>query len=645
MERGDGNRHKTFSRRLALLGGGQFVLASLLMGRMYYLQVLESDQYQMLAEENRISMRLLAPPRGLVLDRFGRELASNRQNYRVVLIAEQTNGVTETLDRLARVIPIHPHQRRRVLREIKRKRPFVPIKVAENLTWEQFARINVLLPDLPGVQPDVGEGRHYPVGVETAHIVGYVSSVSEADLTGDPLLELPGFRIGKNGIEKVYDESLRGKAGNSQVEVNAYGREIRELARQDGQPGDDVVLTVDAELQEKITRRLADESAAAVVMDIHQGDILAMVSSPTYDPNAFNLGMSNKAWRALVQHPRKPLINKAIAGQYPPGSTFKMVVALAALEAGVVGPGHKVFCNGVTELGNTKFHCWRHRFGGHGWVDMKQSIAQSCDIYFYDIARRLGVDRIGAMARRFGLGEALNIELLGERNGLVPSKDWKLAVTGVPWQMGETLITGIGQAYLLATPLQLAVMAARLANGGMAVRPRLSRARVPLRGRDAAADQQAASIGVSAANLKVITDAMVEAVNGERGTARKYTLDPELDQMMAGKTGTAQVRRISKAERKAGGKLAKETPWKERDHALFTAFAPVGAPRYATAVVVEHGGSGTYAAKLTKDIMTEVLRGDPLARAATGQNGAGAGIDGKDGGGRADNQRNRERKI
>ena len=624
MER-DGNRHKAFSRRVALLAGGKLTLAAILMGRMYYLQVLESDQYQMLAEENRISMRLLAPPRGLVMDRFGQELASNRQNYRVVLIPEQTNGVAETLDRLARVIPITPRQRRRVLREVKRKRSFVPVKVAKNLTWEQFARINVLLPDLPGVQPDVGAGRHYPVGVETAHIVGYVSSVSEADLTGDPLLELPGFRIGKNGIEKTYDESLRGKAGNSRVEVNAYGREIRELARQDGQPGDDVVLTIDAPLQEKISRRLADESAAVVVMDIHQGEIMAMVSSPSYDPNAFNLGMSTKAWRALVQHPRKPLINKAISGQYPPGSTFKMIVALAALEAGIVNAGHRVFCNGVTKLGNTKFHCWRNRYGGHGWMDMKQAIAQSCDIYFYDLARRIGVDRIGDMARRFGMGEALGIELTGEQSGLVPSKDWKLAVTGVPWQMGETLITGIGQAYLLATPLQLAVMTARLANGGIAVTPKLSRR---MDGARAAAEDQSDSdaaaptgpqpIGVSAGNLRIITDAMAEVVNGKRGTARKYKLDKELNFQMAGKTGTAQVRRISKTERKAGGKLAKGTPWKERDHALFTAFAPLGAPRYATAVVVEHGGSGTYAAKLTKYIMTEVLRADPLSRTALG---------------------------
>lgn len=631
MER-DGSRQKTFTRRAALLAGGKLTLVAVLMGRMYYLQVLESDQYQMLAEENRISMRLLAPPRGLVLDRFGQELASNRQNYRVVLIAEQTNGVADTLDRLARVIPINPYQRRRVLREVKRKRPFVPVKVAENLTWEQFARINVLLPDLPGVQPDVGESRHYPMGVETAHVVGYVSSVSEADLTGDPLLELPGFRIGKNGIEKVFDKSLRGKAGNSRVEVNAYGREIRELARKDGQPGDDVVLTIDAGLQETISRRLSDESAAAVVMDIHRGEILAMVSAPSYDPNAFNLGMSAKAWRALVRHPRKPLINKAIAGQYPPGSTFKMIVALAALEAGVAGPGHRVFCNGVIKLDNSKFHCWRYRYGGHGWVDMKQGIAQSCDIYFYDLARRLGVDRIGDMARRFGLGAALGVELVGEQDGLVPSKDWKLAVTGVPWQLGETLITGIGQAYLLATPLQLAVMTARLANGGLAVLPRLTRRQGPEQLQNAAGDRDGRagaegaptadagppSIGVSAANLKVITDAMTEVVNGKRGTARKYKLDREVEFKMAGKTGTAQVRRITKAERKAGGKLAKGTPWKERDHALFTAFAPVGAPRYATAVVVEHGGSGTYAAKLTKDIMTAVLRSDPLARSALG---------------------------
>lgn len=615
MER-DGARHKVVSRRALFLGGAKVGLLSLLVGRMYYLQVLESDQYQMLAEENRININLLPPPRGRILDRNGRELASNRQNYRAVMVPERAKEIEETLDQLSAIFPLNEHQRRRILREVARHKPFVPITVAENLTWEQFVRLNVLLPDLPGVQPEVGESRFYPTTTHTAHLVGYVASVSEKELTGDPLLELPGFRIGKSGIEKTYDESLRGRAGSSRVEVNAYGRIIRELARQDGEPGADVSLTIDAGLQEAISRMMEEESGSAVVMDIHSGEVLALVSTPAYDPNAFNLGLSSKAWRALVSHPRAPLINKAVAGQYPPGSTFKMLVALAALEAGVTTPKHTVFCKGFTQLGNARFHCWRHRYGGHGWMDMEQAIAQSCDIYFYDLAKRLGVDKIAEMARRFGLGEVFDIELSGERRGLVPTKDWKRAETGVPWQKGETLITGIGQGYLLTTPLQLAVMTARMANGGLAVKPRLVR-------RNAEATdpsiEPAAEIGVSRGNLALILDAMSEVVNGERGTARRYKLDDELGMQMAGKTGTAQVRRITKAERRAGGKQAEDTPWNERDHALFVSFAPVSAPRYAAAVVIEHGKSGTFAAKMTKGILTEVLRRNPSGQTAEGK--------------------------
>lgn len=609
MER-DGARHKVVSRRGLLLGGGKLGLLSLLVGRMYYLQVLESDQYQMLAEENRININLLPPPRGRILDRFGRELANNRQNYRAVMVPERANEIDKTLDQLAEIFPINEHQRRRIMRDIARHKPFVPITVAENLTWEQFVRLNVLLPDLPGVQPEVGESRFYPTTTHTAHLVGYVAAVSEKELTGDPLLELPGFRIGKSGIEKSYDETLRGRAGSSRVEVNAYGRIIRELARQDGEPGADVVLSIDSGLQEAIARRMEEESGSAVVMDIHSGEVLALVSTPAYDPNAFNLGLSSKAWRALVSHPRAPLINKAIAGQYPPGSTFKMVVALAALEAGVIAPGQQIFCKGFTQLGNARFHCWRHRYGGHGWMDMKQAIAQSCDVYFYDVAKRLGVDRIAEMAKRFGLGQEFGIELNGERRGLVPTSDWKLAVTGVPWQKGETLITGIGQGYMLATPMQLAVMTARIANGGIAVTPKLVRSR----GKGEPAATAAPPIGISQSNLNIIMQAMSEVVNGKRGSARKYRLDEEVGQQMAGKTGTAQVRRITKAERQAGGKQAEDTPWKERDHALFVSFAPVSAPRYAACVVIEHGRSGTYAASITKDIVTEVLARDPIAR-------------------------------
>ena len=610
----DSDRQKSFTRRAAVLATGKLSLLGLLMGRMYYLQVLESDQYQILAEENRINMRLLAPPRGRILDRFGNQVAHSRPNFRVLLTPEQTASVPETLAELAKFLSIPEEQIQRVLRDVVRQRPFVPVTVLENLTWEDFARINVNLPDLAGVQTDVGETRYYPHGDRLAHVVGYVAAVSERDLTGDPLLELPGFRIGKNGVERVYDKALRGRAGNSRVEVNAFGRVIRELRRHEGEAGHDVVLTVDSDLQRYVYGRLSAESAAAVVLDIHSGEVLSMTSTPSYDPGAFNQGLSTKSWRALRDHPRKPLINKAISGQYPPGSVFKMMVALAALESGVAGAGHRVFCNGRTRLGNHYFHCWRFKYGGHGWMDMHHGIEQSCDLYFYDLAKRLGIDRIADMSRRFGLGEVPGIELAAARSGLVPSKAWKMAVTGKPWQQGETLITGIGQGYMLTTPLQLAVMTARLANGGRAVRPRVVRS---VFGGAVDEPAEAPSLGLSSASLKVVLDAMNAVVNSKRGTARKARLEGEI--MMAGKTGTAQVRRITKAERQRGGKLADDTPWEERDHALFVAYAPAEAPRYATAVVVEHGGSGTNAAKITKDIMGEVLRRDPARRPAVGQ--------------------------
>lgn len=610
----DGDRRKSFTRRAALLAAGKLSLFAVLVSRMYYLQVLESDQYQILAEENRINHRLLPPPRGRILDRFGADVAENQRNFRILLTPEQTEDASETLRRLSQLLDLPEEQLQRVLRDLRRQRPFMPVTVAENLTWEEFARVNVHLPELAGVQTEVGQVRHYPFGERLAHVVGYVAAVSERELTGDPLLQQPGFRIGKTGVEKVFDQALRGRAGNSRIEVNAYGRIIRELRRREGEAGRDVVLSIDTELQNFVYGLLAEESAAAVVLDVHTGEVLALVSTPGYDPGAFNRGLSTKAWRTLRDHPRKPLVNKAIAGQYPPGSVFKMIVALTALDAGLLGPGHRVFCNGRTKLGNHTFHCWRYKYGGHGWLDMRGAIEQSCDIYFYDVAKRLGVDRIADMAQRFGLGELPEVELVGARPGLVPTKAWKMAITGKPWQQGETLITGIGQGYLLTTPLQLAVMTARLANGGYAVRPRLVRT---VLGEASEAAGEAPAIGLAAGALRVVLDGMVEVVNGKRGTARRSKLEGE--QRMAGKTGTSQVRRITKAERQRGGALAEDTPWEERDHALFVAFAPVEAPRYATAVVVEHGGSGTRAAAFTKDIMTELLRRDPGRRPAVGR--------------------------
>jgi penicillin-binding protein 2 len=443
-------------------------------------------------------------------------------------------------------------------------------------------------------------------------VVGYVAAVSEAELTGDPLLELPDFRIGKSGIERVYDLALRGKGGASEVEVNALGRVVKELSRRQGEPGRDVVLTLDMALQRSVGARLEGQSAAAVVMDVHTGDVLAMAASPGFDPNEFNRGLSIESWRDLLSDPRAPLINKAIAGQYAPGSTFKMVVALAALEGGVVGPGHRVLCTGEIEFGDSRFHCWKR--GGHGLLAMVEAIKQSCDVYFYDLALRTGVDRIAGMARRLGLGQKLGINLPGEQPGVIPTRDWKLATLGTPWQQGETLITGIGQGFVLATPLQLAVMMARLVNGGFAVVPRLSRD--PVEPGEARADPQPAfeSLGVSSVALAILREAMDGVVNHPLGTAYKARIE-EVGLAMGGKTGTSQVRRISKSEREKGVLKNRDRPWWERDHAVFIGYAPLEAPRYVAAVVVEHGGGGaTVAAPIAHDILLEVQLRDPSRR-------------------------------
>jgi penicillin-binding protein 2 len=620
----DGDRQKLFNRRIAILAGGKALLLSALAGRMYYLQVIESERYATLADENRISLRLLPPPRGHIVDRRGKAMAENRQNYRVVLIPQQTPEVDPILQALDAIIGVGPAEQRRIRREIQRRRRFVPITVRENLSWEEVARIEVNAPDLPGIMIDVGQSRFYPHGPATAHVLGYVAAVSESEMTGDRLLQLPGFRIGKAGVEKVHDLALRGTGGASKVEVNAFGRMIREISTQEGQPGAEVTLTVDLGLQRLASQRLAAESGAVVVMDIHSGDVLAMASTPSYDPNTFNKGLSTEEWATLSSNPRAPLINKAIAGQYAPGSAFKMAVALAALEKGVITPKSRVTCNGSMKLGTSEFHCWRK--GGHGSVDLHEGLTQSCDVYFYEIARRTGIDRIAAMARRLGLGHSLGLDLPGEQDGLIPTPDWKLATHGVPWQAGETLLSGIGQGYILATPLQLAAMTGRLVNGGIAVTPRMTRAVSASVGAWRPVRQDADAIGIDAGHLKVIGDAMVAVVNTPLGTAYRARIEtPGL--AMAGKTGTVQVRRISKAEREQGVRKNKELRWEQRDHAIFVGYAPLATPRYAISVVVEHGGGGsTVAAPIARDILMAAQRMDGTAPGGTARaNGKGGG--------------------
>lgn len=603
----DNNRTRLFTRRALVLTGGQLALFGGLVGRMYYLQVIESEKYKVLAEDNRINLRLLPPPRGRILDRYGELIAENQLNYRIVVVPEQTGSVPATLDALGEIVPIGENDRRRIFREMARKRKFLPIIVKENLTWDEVSRIVVNAPELPGVTIDVGSTRHYPHAEQMAHVIGYVAPPSEADLTGDPLLELPDFRVGRNGVERVYDLALRGTAGSSQIEVNALGRPIRELARQEGEAGHDLVLTLDLHLQNFAARKLLEkEAGAAVVMDVHTGDVLVLASVPSFDPNEFNKGISGPLWRSLLANTRGPLTNKAVAGQYAPGSTFKMMVAMAALESGLVTPEHRVGCIGWTTIGDAKFHCWKK--GGHGSLDMVDGIKHSCDVYFYDLARRLGIDRIADMAKRFGLGQTLAIDLPGERAGLMPTRAWKSATLGQPWHPGENLVCSIGQGYVLATPLQLAVMAARIANGGYAVTPHLTRDIFAGRKAGPRPASRFPAVNISQQTLAVIQRAMRGVVNDPRGTAFRARI-PEPAMAMAGKTGTSQVRRITEEERRNGLRKPEQVPWKERDHALFVGYAPVDNPRYAAAVIVEHGGGGSaVAAPIVRDILAEVQK-------------------------------------
>jgi penicillin-binding protein 2 len=612
----DTQRQKLLNRRTALLAGGQTMLAAVLAGRMYQLQILDRDRYALLADENRINLRLLAPLRGRILDRAGVPVADNRQNYQVVVVPEQTRDLEATLAALGTLIEVSDADRRRVLRDAKRRHRFVPLMVRDNVSWDEMAKIEVAIPELAGVAIEQGTIRHYPYGQTAAHVLGYVAAVTEKELTGDPLLELPDFRIGKSGVEKARDLELRGTAGTSEVEVNAYGRVVREIAHRPGQPGQDVVLGLDIAMQDFVMKRCAAEpSVSCVLLDAVTGEVLALVSSPSFDPTLFSTGLSPAAWHELSTDPRNPLADKAIAGLYPPGSTFKPMVALAALAAGAVTPDTAITCPGYLDLGNATFHCWKK--GGHGTLHLRDAIKHSCDVFFYETARRTGIDRIAAMAQRFGFGAPLGLDAPGERGGLIPTRAWKLATTGVAWQPGETLIAGIGQGSVLATPLQLAAMAARLVTG-RAVVPRLVRENglAPPGG-----DPRAplfAPLGIAPHDLALVLDGMNAVVNEQGGTAFAARIkDPNLE--MGGKSGTSQVRHITQYERDHGLRKVSEVPWKDRDHALFVAFAPVGAPRYVCAAVVEHGGSeagggSAVAAPICRDVLVEVQRRDPARR-------------------------------
>ncbi|MGI1661049.1 penicillin-binding protein 2 [Palleronia sp. KMU-117] len=597
---------RRITRRGLFLGGSMLAFMGMLGVRMRQLQIEEADEFRLLAEENRINMRLIAPPRGVIYDRNGVVIADNAQNYRIIIVREDAGDVDAVIERLRSLVHLDETDLERNLREMSRRSPFVPVTLADQLSWEDFTKVAVNAPALPGITPDVGLSRHYPMGGDFAHVVGYVGPVSDYDLERipdpDPLLQIPKFQIGKVGVETRLEEELRGKAGTRRIEVNAAGRVMRELGRDEGVPGADVQLTLDHALQNFVQTRMDGESAAAVVMDAQNGDIVAIGSAPAFDPNLFVRGISGPDYRALMDDKYRPLANKTVQGTYPPGSTFKMMTALAGLEAGVISPNETVFCPGHMTMGGRRFHCWRR--GGHGRVDLDKSLVQSCDVYYYEVARRCGIDKIAEVARRFGLGIRHDLPMSAVAEGLIPSTQWKRDVRGEAWRPGDSLNASIGQGYVLTSPLQLAVMTARLASG-RDVKPRLVKSingvEVPV--------AQAPLLETNHSHLALVQRAMFNVSNAQGGTATRSRI-VAAGMEMAGKTGTSQVRNITAAERARGVVSNDDLPWERRDHALFVCYAPFEAPRYAVSLVVEHGGGGSAAAApIARDILLFALYG------------------------------------
>ena len=601
--------HTRLTRRAALLGGAQLLFMGGLVARMRYLQVDQADQFRLLAEENRINIRLIPPARGEIFDRNGMQLAQNVPSYRIVMVREDAGDVDAAMDRLSQVIEITAETRERAMAEINRSAPFLPVTIKDDVSWDEVSRVSVNAPALPGVTPEVGLTRVYPRGEDFAHVVGRVGRVSQADLDAledpDQVLRIPRFQIGKINVEAREEGLLRGSAGTKQVEVNATGRVMRELSRREGESGKDLQLSTDAKLQRYVQARLSGESAAVVVIDCETGDLAAIASAPSYDPNLFIGGISSKDYDPLLNSKYRPLVNKTVQGTYPPGSTFKMMTAMAALEEGIVGPDETTYCPGHLEVAGRRFHCWKR--AGHGWVDLEGSLKHSCDVYYYDLALKVGIEKITAMANRFGLGIKHDLPLSSVAAGLTPTKLWKQTTRGADWVIGDTVNASIGQGYMLASPMQLAVMAARIATGREVV-PRLIKSvdgvETPSGG--------GAPLDMNENNLRRMRRAMYEVVNDRRGTAyRSRIIDDSM--RMAGKTGTSQVRNITREERARGVTSNADLPWERRDHALFVSFGPYEAPRYAVSVLVEHGGGGsTVAAPIARDVLLQAMSGgDP----------------------------------
>lgn len=574
-----------FTKRAFILGGMQVSLIALLIGRLGFLQLFKGQYYHLLSEENRLSIRIVAAPRGRILDRFGTVLAYNTKSFRVIIIPEiveaQKISIQEYLETITPVFELSEEEKKRIFKDIKKRQKFLPTVLKENIPWEEVARLELLLINLPGIQIEETQKRAYTFTDLFSHILGYVGMPSEEDIEANAYLTQAGMKVGKAGIEAKAEDVLRGETGVQKLEVNARGRSIREVSFHAPIPGKDLVTSIDTSLQILLMEELSKfPSAAAALMDIKTGEILALGSTPTFDPTLFSGPIPKDKWAELQQNTFNPLINKVTSGLYAPGSTYKMCVALAALEKKVITPQTSVFCSGFINFGNHRFHCYKKE--GHGTVALKKGIQCSCDVYFYEIGRRVGVDAIAEVAHRLGLGEGSGLDLKGEKKGVIPTQAWKKQKLHQKWYSGDTLVASIGQGYVLATPLEILIMGAALARGGYKVLPTLSKVQEN--------QGNTENLGFNPVNIALILEGMVAVCNEPGGTGYRHRItEPGFE--MGGKTGTSQVRRITLADRAQGIKN-KDLEWRFRHHALFLGYAPIQDPRYAACVVIDHGGEG-----------------------------------------------------
>lgn len=582
------------TRRTILLGAGKAAIGTIVLGRLAYLGVFKFPEFQSLAEGNRMRVQMLLPKRGLIYDRNKKLLADNKQSFRLVLLPEDCDDLKHILKKISSLISLSEEEQHSIIQEIKAKPRFIPTMLMENVSWENVCRLEAQMIDTPGCSIEKGAVRFYPDGHSTAHVVGYVQIPSAEDCEENHLFRMNDFKVGKTGIEKTYDQNLRGVAGYKQVEVNSRNRLVRELDFFDSQTGTDLQLSIDLDLQNYVAQSLAQfESAGAVVLDVLTGEVLAFYSHPSFDANLFTHGIKSKDWQALVNNPYRPLHNKVIQGLYSPGSIFKAIVALAAFESKIIPPSYTTPCRGYVEIRGHRFHCWQK--DGHGHVDIVHALRQSCDVYFYEIAQKIGIEKISAMAQRFGYGQLSGIELPGEKPGLVPTKSWKNVVKREKWRIGDTILAGIGQGALLATPLQLAMTSASL------VHPTQQRMKPTLIKNNHKVLAQ--PLNIDPQHIALVKQGFDETVNSPHGLAYNSRI-LNAGYEMGGKTSTVQVRRISMEERNRGVLLNSQRPWEHRDHAMYSGYAPIHAPRFAMAVIIEHGGGGgKIAAPIGRDIL------------------------------------------